>query len=147
MEHFDKAEVQEIRLNDTTYPHLLRGIDNPPFSLRVRGSQPLQRKIVAISGSRKTTPEALQTADKIGKMLTEHGWTVVTGLAKGCDAAAVQGTLSEGGNVIGVVPHGLKALPTHTQFSTRNLCYGWCCHFRIPGQFLKSLCKTLSPAQ
>ena len=47
-------------------------------------------------------------------MLTEHGWTVVTGLAEGCDAAAVQGALSEDGNVIGVVPYGLKALPTRT---------------------------------
>ena len=110
MKHFDNSEVREIGLVDANYPYLLRVIKKPPTSLRVRGSQPLKRNIIAISGSRKTTPQALQTADKIGKMLAEHGYTVVTGL----DAAAVTGALSKGGNVIGVVPYGLKALPTHT---------------------------------
>ena len=43
-------------------------------------------------------------------MLTEHGYTIVTGLAEGCDEAAVEGSLSAGGNVIGVVPCGLKVL-------------------------------------
>ena len=70
---------------------------------------------MAISGSRKTTQQALATAFKIGKMLAEHGYTIVTGLAEGCDEVAVEGTLSAGGNVIGVVPRGLKALPTHTK--------------------------------
>ena len=48
-------------------------------------------------------------------MLAEHGYTIVTGLAEGCDEAAVDGALSAGGNVVGVVPRGLKALPTHTK--------------------------------
>ena len=43
-------------------------------------------------------------------MLAEHEYTVVTGLAEGCDAAATDGALSAGGNVVGVVPCGLKAL-------------------------------------
>ena len=81
MKHFDTSKVKEIRLVDANYPYLLRIIKKPPFSLRVRGSQPLKRNIVAISGSRKTTPEAILTAEKIGKMLAEHSWTVVTGLA------------------------------------------------------------------
>jgi len=40
-------------------------------------------------------------------MLAEHGYTIVTGLAEGCDEAAVEGALSVEGNVIGVVPCGL----------------------------------------
>ena len=47
-------------------------------------------------------------------MLAEHGYTIVTGLAEGCDEAAVEGAFSANGNVIGIVPRGLKALPTHT---------------------------------
>ena len=114
MEHFDNSEVQEIGLNNANYPELLRAIQKPPKALRVRGSLPPHTKIVAISGSRKTTPQALLTADKIGKMLAAHGYTVVTGLAEGCDAETVKGALSKAGNVIGVVPRGLKALPTRT---------------------------------
>ena len=44
-------------------------------------------------------------------MLAEHGYTVITGLAEGCDTAATKGALSAEGNVIGVVAFGLKALP------------------------------------
>ena len=36
-------------------------------------------------------------------MLAEHGYTIATGLAEGSDAAAAEGALSAGGNVIGVV--------------------------------------------
>ena len=116
MENFDEAEVQEIALDDTNYPELLREIRKPPKALRFRGSLPPNRKIIAISGSRNPTQqEALQTAYRIGKMLAEHGYTIVTGLAEGCDEAAIDGALSAGGNVVGVVPRGLKALPTHTK--------------------------------
>lgn len=98
VKRFDESEVQEMALNDADYPQLLKAISNPPRVLRVRGTLPLHTKISAISGSRKTTQQALMTAQKIGKMLAEHGYTVVTGLAYGCDAAAVEGALSVGGN-------------------------------------------------
>ena len=115
MENFDEAEVQEIALDDTNYPKLLRATRKPPKALRFRGSLPPDTKTIAISGSRETTEQALQTAYRIGKMLSEHGYTIVTGLAEGCDAAASEGALSAGGDVIGVVPFGLKALPTDTK--------------------------------
>ena len=114
VEHFDESGVREIEIDDRNYPELLKRIKKPPKALRVRGNLPPNRKIIAISGSRKPTPQALATAFKIGKMLAEHGYTIVTGLAEGCDEAAVEGALSANGNVIGIVPRGLKALPTHT---------------------------------
>ena len=48
-------------------------------------------------------------------MLAQHGYTIVDGLAQGCDTAATEGALSVGGNVIGVVPRGLKSLQGHTK--------------------------------
>ena len=115
MEHFDAAEVQEIGLDDTNYPNLLRAIRKPPKSLRFRGSLPPNRNIIAISGSRDSIQKALQAAYRIGKMLAEHGYTIGTGLAEGCDETAVEGALSAGGNVVGVVPCGLKALRSQPQ--------------------------------
>ena len=115
VEHFDEAEVQEIAIDDRAYPEPLKGIKKPPKALRIRGNLPPNRKIIAISGSRKTTKQALDTADRIGKMLAQHGYTIVTGLAQGCDAAAVEGALSAGGKVIGVVPLGLKSLRDPTR--------------------------------
>ena len=48
-------------------------------------------------------------------MLAQHRYTIVNGLARGCDTAATEGTLSADGTVIGVVPRGLKSLQGHTK--------------------------------
>ena len=115
MEHFDASEVREIEIDDRSYPELLKTIKKPPKTLRIRGNLPPSRKIIAISGSRETTNQALGEADRIGKMLAQHGYTIVTELAHGCDTAATDGALSAGGRVIGVVPRGLKSLQGHTK--------------------------------
>ena len=115
VEHFDESEVREIAIDDRAYPEPLKGIKKPPKALRIRGNLPPNRKIIAISGSQKTTEQAFETAYRIGMMLAQEGYTVVTGLAKGCDANAVEGALSAGGKVIGVVPWGLKSLREPTK--------------------------------
>ena len=115
MEHFDESEVREIEIGDRNYPELLRKIRKPPKALRIRGSLLPDRKIIAISGSRETTHLALNTAYRIGKVLAQHGYTIVVGLAQGCDTAATEGTLLGGGKVIGVVPCGLKSLQGTTK--------------------------------
>ena len=115
MKHYDESEVRAIALDDKDYPELLKAIKKPPKAFRIRGNLPPNRKIIAISGSRKTTEPAFETASRIGKMLAQEGYTVVTGLAEGCDAAAVEGALSAGGKVIGVVPWGLKSLGDPTK--------------------------------
>lgn len=110
MEYLDESEVQSIKIGDKNYPKLLKAIRKPPKVLRIRGSLPPNRNIIAISGSRKTTQQVLDAANRIGKMLAQHGYTIVAGLAYGCDTAAIEGALSEGGKVIGVVPGGFKSL-------------------------------------
>ena len=115
MKSFDESEVREIEIDDRSYPELLKSIKKPPKVLRYRGNLPPNRKIIAISGSRETTQQALDAAYRIGRMLAQHGYTIVDGLAQGCDTAATEGALSVGGNVIGVVPRGLKSLRGHTK--------------------------------
>lgn len=115
MEHFDESEVREIEISDRNYPELLKRIRKPPKALRIRGNLPPNQKIIAISGSRKTTQQSLDAAYRTSKMLAQHGYTIVDGLARGCDTAAIEGALSVGSNVIGVVPRGLKSLQGHTK--------------------------------
>ena len=115
MEHFDGSEVREIKIDDRDYPELLSKIKKPPKALRMCGNLPPNQKIIAISGSRETTKHALDAAYRIGKMLAQHGYTIVVGLAQGCDTAAAEGALSADGTVIGVVPRGLKSLQGHTK--------------------------------
>ena len=120
MEDFDESEVREIGIDDRNYPELLKRIRKPPKAIRIRGNLPPNRKMIAISGSRKTTQSALDTAYRIGRMLARHGYTIVDGLAQGCDTAATEGALSVGGNVIGVVPRGLKSLQGYKKNSLKN---------------------------
>ena len=120
VEHFDESEVREIEIGDRNYPELLRKIKKPPKALRIRGHLPPNQKIIAISGSRETTQQALDAAYRIGKMLAQHGYTIVDGLARGCDTAATEGALSVGGKVIGVVPRGLKSLQGYTKNSLKK---------------------------
>lgn len=115
MKRFDESEVREIGIDDREYPELLKRIKNPPKAIRIRGNLLSNRNIIAISGSRETTERALETAYRIGKMLAQHKYTVVNGLARGCDTAATEGALSAGGNVVGVLPRGLKSLHGHTK--------------------------------
>ncbi len=110
MEYLDESEVRVIEIGNKNYPRLLKAIRKPPKVLRIRGSLLPDRSIIAISGSRKTTQQALDAADRIGRMLAQHGYTIAAGLAYGCDTAAIEGALSEGGKVIGVVPGGFKSL-------------------------------------
>ena len=105
-----ESEVRAIKIDESTYPALLKSIQKPPSVLRIRGTLPLPWKMIAISGSRAAPPPALKAAYRIGKMLAQYGYTVVNGLAEGCDTEATEGALSAGGTVIGVVPRGLKAL-------------------------------------
>ena len=67
--------------------------------LRIRGHLPPNRRIIAISGSRDTTQQALDAAYRIGRMLAKHGYTIVNGLARGCDTAATKGALSVGDKI------------------------------------------------
>ena len=62
VEHFDESEVREIEIDNKAYPESgqLKGIKKPPKALRIRGNLPPNRKIIAISGSRKTTKQAFR---------------------------------------------------------------------------------------
>ena len=66
MNRFDASEVQAIGIHDKDYPVLLKAIKKPPKALRMRGDLPPRSNNIAISGSRKTTKQALDAADRIG---------------------------------------------------------------------------------
>jgi DNA processing protein len=62
--------------------------------------------IIAIVGTRNSTPEGREIAYKIGYTLAKQGYTVATGLAKGIDMLATNGSLDAGnGKVIAVRPY------------------------------------------
>jgi len=90
------------------YPPLLSRIDDPPGVLFVRGSlQPSDSLSVAIVGARHATPYGLRIAEQLGASLAHAGYTVISGLARGIDAAAHRGALRAGGRTIAVLGSGV----------------------------------------
>jgi DNA processing protein len=79
------------------YPPLLAQLDAPPPLIAIRGDAKwLKRPAVAIVGSREGSGAALIFAERLAADLGEAGFTIVSGLARGVDAAAHKGALATG---------------------------------------------------
>jgi DNA processing protein len=105
---------------DEVYPRSLREIHDPPSVLFVQGEiRPSDAVAVAIVGTRHATRYGLQQAEKLAGGLARAGVTVVSGLARGIDAAAHRGALAAGGRTIAVLGSGLLRLfpPEHKELS------------------------------
>ena len=111
-----KAGVQVIPRGGANYPAPLEEIPDPPSLLYLRGdyvaTDPLA---IAIVGSRRCTPYGMRVAERLAASLARVGITVVSGLARGIDAAAHRGALKAGGRTIAVLANGLSDIypPEH----------------------------------
>src|SRR5207244_13551971 len=87
-----------IPLGDERYPELLRAIYDPPAVLYCDGSvEPGDRQAVAIVGSRQATPYGLRITETLAGELSALGFTILSGFARGLDAAAHRAALAAGG--------------------------------------------------
>ncbi len=96
-----------LTLADSGYPQALLEIPDPPSLLYVRGNPALlQKRGLAIVGSRNATPQGLQTAETFARALAGKGLSIISGLALGIDAAAHRGALAADGETIAVIGTG-----------------------------------------
>jgi DNA processing protein len=102
------------------YPRLLAEIHDPPLVLYRRGqSKPDDDLAIAIVGTRHATRYGLAQAERLAGELARAGFTVVSGLARGIDAAAHRGALAAGGRTIAVLAGGLINIypPEHVKLA------------------------------
>ena len=113
--------VRLVLQGSAEYPALLGQIDDPPGLLFVRGGfQPCDAMAIAIVGSRHATTYGRKVAWQLAGGLARAGYTIVSGLARGIDAAAHRGALDAGGRTIAVLGSGVLAVypPEHDDLAT-----------------------------
>ena len=105
MEEF--KEFDSISIMDPEYPEELLWMHNPPVLLFYSGNiDLLKHPKIAVVGSRSCSRTGIQSVEKIINELNNE-LIVVSGLAKGIDAAAHYAAIRNGGKTIGVIGTGL----------------------------------------
>jgi DNA processing protein len=99
--------IEAVSLNDDKYPPLLREIPDAPLVLYCRGPLRVSSNVIAIVGSRRATVEGINLSERIAETLSSLGITIVSGLARGIDAASHRGALREGGKTVAVLGCGI----------------------------------------
>jgi DNA processing protein len=102
----DRIGARYLFLGQGLYPPLLAELDSAPPALIVRGDlRLLDRPTVAIVGARNASAAACRFARILAQGLADEGALVVSGLARGIDTAAHQGSIS--GGTVGVIASGI----------------------------------------
>lgn len=105
----EAAGARLVRFGSDAYPALLSEIHDPPPLLWALGdvaacaARPPARP-VAVVGSRTATANGARFAEWLSRALAEAGYPIISGLARGVDAAAHRGALAaaaEGGGLAG----------------------------------------------
>ena len=151
-----RLNIQLLTIQDAAYPSRLKNIYDPPCLLYVKGRLPVfdEEVAVAVVGTRDCTPYGVTCAEKLGYGLTRGGGLVVTGLARGIDAAATRGALRAGGVTAAVVGNGLDVhYPPESRYLYEDVAAagvllseyppgaepaGW--HFPVRNRILSGLC-------
>jgi DNA processing protein len=136
-----KHNIRIISSEDAEYPANLKNIFDYPLVLYIKGKWPesLWRGGlgIAIVGSRRSTLYGDGQANKLGYMLANCGLAVVSGLARGIDAAAHNGCLKcKGGYTVAVLGNGLSRIypPEHKKLAERILDAGGALVSELPVQ-------------
>ncbi|MEO8586105.1 MAG: DNA-processing protein DprA [Acidobacteriota bacterium] len=94
-------------LTDPEYPALLREIHDPPPVLFARGLALTEAPAIAVVGARRASRAGLEAARALATGLAEAGVNVVSGFARGVDAAAHRAALDAGGRTVAVLGCGV----------------------------------------
>jgi DNA processing protein len=119
--------VSVVVESEDAYPQPLRSIPDPPGVLFVRGQiLPSDGISVAIVGTRHATQYGIAQSERLAAGLARCGYTIVSGLARGIDAAAHRGAMKAGGRTIAVLGSGVLNVypPEHEALAGEVVAHG-----------------------
>jgi DNA processing protein len=108
------GDFDVLTVLDRRYPLQLRSVQPMPPVLFLTGQLLAGEVGVSVVGSRDASVRGQQMASAIARGLVERGFTVISGLATGVDAAAHHATLAAGGRPIGVLGTGITRVYPET---------------------------------
>ena len=114
-EEIMQAEIKGAEIitsSDEIYPYNLKQIEDAPPILYAKGRLELLQNcnMLAVVGSRSASLSALKMAETIAGDVSRRGITIVSGMARGIDAAAHSGALKAGGQTIAVLGTGIDVV-------------------------------------
>lgn len=115
-----------LAFGDPDYPPRLLATTDPPPLLWLQGRRELLgAPSIAVVGSRHPSAQGCDRARTLSRELAQAGYTIVSGLAPGVDAAAHEGALDATGATIAVVGTGLdQVYPRHNKSLAARLLAG-----------------------
>lgn len=132
----DQKGIGVCCVDDDAYLQLLKEIvTSPPILYYVGTPETFMRKAVAIVGTRLMTSYGKMITGEITEALVSHGFTVVSGLARGVDGAAHAKALSLGGETIAVLGCGVDVIypPEHRNIAASIVRHGLLVSDYAPG--------------
>lgn len=123
----EEQGIEILTEQHASYPRLLREIHDPPGVIFIRGQiLPSDGLAVAIVGTRHATQYGLLIAERLACGLAQRGICVVSGLARGIDAAAHRGALAAGGRTLAVLASGVLNIypPEHCELADQVAARG-----------------------
>lgn len=121
LEELRARGIRLVAYGGPGYPEALCHLHAPPPVLYLAGPGDLpERRAVAVVGTRRSTPYGRRVTRDLAGGLAAAGCTVVSGMARGIDAAAHRAALDVGGATVGVLGTGLD----HTYPAVNRPLYG-----------------------
>ena len=107
-----EQNIETIDILHKDFPEKLKLIENAPQILFYKGNYNaiINENTLAIIGSREASKESQENAYEIACLFAKENYSIISGLAIGCDTYAHQGCLDANGMTVAVLSSGLDTI-------------------------------------
>jgi len=114
VEQLEQGAVRLLTVLDDEYPALLKQAlkrtQTPPVLFYAGDLSILERRTIAVIGSRNVSEAGLAFTHAVVHHLAQHGTNVISGNARGVDRVAYEAAIGTEGCTTVVLPHGIRKL-------------------------------------
>lgn len=114
IEKCEKEDIKIVNIFQEEYPKSMH-FDNPPLILFYKGDLSCldNEKRAAVIGTRHPSQNGKDFAYNVSKLLAQNGYTIISGLAQGCDTSAHEAALENNAKTVAFVPSSVNKIAPH----------------------------------